>query len=158
MVHKINYKNFLISIFIPIGVGGLSALITRKNMDLYSKISVPILSPPDWIFPIVWTILYLLMGISLYIVVDSKVAKFKKNQAIIVFAIQLLLNFIWSPLFFYYKQFLWCFIILVVMFALVFVMTILFYNISKTAGIIQIPYLMWIVFAGYLNFSIYLIN
>ncbi len=158
MVFKFNLKRFLISIAIPLVVGGLSALITAGSMDIYSDIVIPPLSPPSWLFPVVWTILYTLMGISLYLVWSSDADTNQKRIAFTIFGIQLFLNFIWSPIFFNMQQYLLAFIVLVLLWLFTLGMIIIFYNISKPAGILQIPYLIWLTFAGYLNFAIYLLN
>ena len=158
MILKFNFKRLLVSAIIPLLVGGASALVTRDDMDLYSMINVPPLAPPRWIFPIMWTVLYILMGVSLYIVWNSKVYLEEKSGAIKSFGIQLLLNFIWSPIFFNNQWFLVAFIILVVLWIATLKMIIGFYKISKLAGLLQIPYLLWLSFAGYLNLAIYLLN
>lgn len=158
MVFKFNLKRFLISIAIPLIVGGTSALITSASMDLYSQIVRPPLSPPGWLFPVVWTILYTLMGISLYLVWNSGAGYDQKRNAYIFFAIQLFLNFIWSPIFFGRRQFLLAFAVLVLLWIFTIGMILSFYKISKPAGLLQIPYLLWLTFAGYLNFAIYLLN
>lgn len=158
MVIKFNLKRFLISVAIPLSVGGLSALITKDNMNLYSKIVTPTFTPPGWLFPVVWTILYLLMGVSLYIIWNSEVDVYKKIRAFGIFAIQLSLNFIWSPIFFNMQWFLVALMVLVLLWLFTFGMILSFYNISKIAGILQIPYLLWLTFAGYLNLAIYLLN
>lgn len=158
MVFKFNLKRFLISIAIPLIVGGLSAFITSGNMDIYSQIVRPPLSPPSWLFPVAWSILYLLMGISLYLVWNSDADGNQKRIAFIIFGIQLFLNFIWSPIFFGGRQFLLAFIVLILMWIFTLGMIVSFYRISKPAGLLQIPYILWLSFAGYLNFAIYLLN
>ena len=158
MVFRFNLKRFLISIAIPLITGGLSALITSGNMDLYSQINQPPLAPPSWVFPVVWTILYSLMGISLYLVWNSNASYSDKRRAYIFFGAQLFLNFIWSPIFFGMQQFLLAFIVLIFMWIFTLGMILSFYKISKPAGLLQIPYLLWLTFAGYLNFAIYLLN
>ena len=158
MVFKFDLKRFLISIAIPLGTGGLSALITRGDMDLYSQIVRPELSPPGWIFPVVWSILYLLMGISLYLVWNSNTTYNDKRRAYIFFGVQLFLNFIWSPIFFGAQRFLLAFIVLVLLWLFTLGMILSFYKISKPAGLLQIPYLLWLTFAGYLNLAIYILN
>ncbi|MBQ6885759.1 MAG: tryptophan-rich sensory protein [Clostridia bacterium] len=158
MVIKFNIKRFLISIAIPLSVGGLSALLTKDNMNFYSKIVTPTFVPPGWLFPVVWTILYLLMGVSLYLVWSSEAGIYEKRRALVIFALQLLLNFIWSPIFFNMQWFLMAFIVLVLLWLFTFGMILSFYNISKIAGILQIPYLLWLTFAGYLNLAIYILN
>lgn len=158
MVFKFNLKRFLISLAIPLLVGGLSALITRGNMDLYSKINVPPLAPPGWLFPVVWILLYALMGISLYLVWNSNTSDDKKRIAFILFGVQLFLNFIWSPVFFNMQNFLAALIILTLLWVTTIFMAIAFYKTEKYAGLIQIPYILWLTFAWYLNFAIYLLN
>ena len=158
MVFKFNLKRFLISIAIPLLVGGLSAIITRGDMDLYSQIKNPPLSPPSWLFPVAWSILYTLMGISLYLVWNSNAGYIAKRNAYIFFGVQLFLNFIWSPIFFVGRQFLLAFIVLILMWLFTFGMIVSFFRISKPAGLLQIPYILWLTFAGYLNFAIYLLN
>ena len=158
MVFKFNLKRFLISIAIPLLVGGLSAIITRGDMDLYSQINSPPLAPPGWLFPVAWSILYTLMGISLYLVWNSNARYIAKRNAYIFFGVQLFLNFIWSPIFFVGRQFLLAFIVLILMWLFTFGMIVSFYRISKHAGLLQIPYILWLTFAGYLNFAIYLLN
>lgn len=158
MVFQFNLKRFLISIAIPLVVGGLSAFITRGNMDLYSQINQPPLAPSGWLFPVVWSVLYILMGISLYLVWNGNAAYNEKRRAYIFFGIQLLLNFIWSPIFFGMRQFLLAFVVLILMWIFTLGMILSFYKISKPAGFLQIPYLLWLTFAGYLNFAIYLLN
>lgn len=158
MVFKFNLKSFLISIAIPLVVGGLSAFITRGDMDLYSKINQPPLAPPGWIFPVVWSILYTLMGISLYLVWNSNASFSDKRRAYIFFGVQLFLNFIWSPIFFGMQYFLLAFVVLIFMWLFTVGMILSFYKISKVAGLLQVLYLLWLTFAGYLNFAIYLLN
>lgn len=158
MVVRFNLKKFIISVVIPLAVGGISAIITRGNMDIYSQIVRPPLSPPSILFPIVWTVLYTLMGVSLYIVWNSDAKAYKKQKAFIIFAIQLFLNFIWSPIFFNMQRFLLAFVVLVFLWIFAIVMTFVFYKISKPAGLLQTPYILWLTFAGYLNLAIYLLN
>ena len=158
MVINFNLKKFIISIIIPIAVGGLSAFITKDNMDIYSKISTPALSPPGWVFPVVWSVLYILMGVSLYLVWNNKIYTMLKKAAYTLFAVQLFLNFIWSPIFFNKQWFLLAFIVLVTLWLVTFAMILEFYKLSKPASLLQIPYILWLTFAGYLNLAIYVLN
>ncbi|MBQ2846834.1 MAG: tryptophan-rich sensory protein [Clostridia bacterium] len=152
-------KNHIISIAIALGVGGLSALLTMGNMDLYSEIVKPALAPPSILFPIVWTILYTLMGISSAMVYKERELKTAEtNRALIVYAFNLFLNFFWSIIFFNMRAFLLAFIWLIALWVVILIMIIKFYRIKPLAGILQIPYLLWVTFAGYLNLSIYLLN
>ena len=158
MIFRLNLKCFLTSVAIPLVAGGLSAFITRGNMDLYPMIKSPAFAPPAWLFPIVWGILYFLMGISLYIIRNSKISNFKKQKAYRLFALQLLFNFIWSPIFFNYQRFLLAFFVLILLWITTLLMIVEFNKISKTAARLQIPYIIWLTFAGYLNLAIYLLN
>lgn len=158
MILQINWKKLIISLLIPLAVGGLSAFVTRNNMKFYENVKQPPLAPPGWLFPVVWSILFLLMGISLYLVWVSKADPQQKKTAYAVFALQLFMNFIWSPIFFNMRRYLFAFVILLILWVLIIIMITLFYRISKPAGLLQIPYLLWVTFAGYLNLGIYLLN
>lgn len=124
-------------------------------METFRLVNKPVLAPPGWVFPVAWTILYILMGIASYLVLTSG----KPNDAALtVYGIQLVFNFFWSIIFFNLEMYLFAFIWLVVLWLLIFKTAILFYQISKPAGYLMIPYLLWVAFAGYLNLSIYLLN
>lgn len=152
---KIDWKKLLTSIAIPLIIGGLSALITSGIMANFETINKPALSPPAWLFPVVWTILFTLMGIASYLVATSK----KPNgTALIFYGLQLFFNFFWSIIFFNLEAYLFAFIWLVILWVLILITTVLFYKISKPAGLLMLPYLLWVTFAGYLNFAIYLLN
>lgn len=151
-------KQFLICIAIPLLVGGLSALITRGGMDIFETINKPSLSPPGWLFPVVWTVLFILMGIASYLVLVSGKPQMEINRALLIYGIQLIFNFFWSIFFFNFSLYLFSFIWLVLLWLLILATTVLFYRISKPAGYLMIPYLLWVTFAGYLNFQIYLLN
>lgn len=151
-----NKKNYVLFISVSVLTGLISALLTRNNMNIYDKISTPPLSPPGILFPIVWTILYILMGISAARIYTANNNKWSSSLS--VWSVQLIVNFLWSILFFNYQAFLLSFIWLVLLLILIMIMIILFYKIDKAAGLIQIPYFLWVTFAGYLNFAIYLLN
>ncbi len=156
---KENIKNYIVSSIIALAVGGLSALLTSGNMDLYSEITKPPLAPPSILFPIVWTILYILMGISAALIYGEKDSKPDEvKRALTVYGINLFLNFFWSIIFFNIRAFLFSFIWLVALWIVILVMIIRFYKIKPIAGILQIPYLLWVTFAGYLNLAIFLLN
>ncbi len=148
--------SFLICVFIPLAVGGLSAFLTKDAMSNYSQVIKPGITPPAVIFPIVWTILYLLMGISSFIICSSDSSM--KQSALNWYAIQLLFNFIWSIIFFNLQNYLFSFIWLIALIICIIIMMVKFYKISPPAAYLQIPYLLWCAFAAYLNFSIYLLN
>lgn len=152
---KIEWKKLISCIAIPLIVGGVSALLTRGSMETFASVNKPPLSPPGWLFPIVWTILYILMGVASYLVLTSG----KMNRtALTVYGIQLAFNFLWPILFFNLELYLFSFIWLVILWLLILITTVLFYIISKPAGYLMIPYLLWVTFAGYLNLAIYLLN
>ena len=155
----IKLKPFIIGILIPLSVGGLSALITRPNMNLYSVIKPPPLAPPAWLFPVAWIILYILMGISSALIyTDRRASETDKKSALYTYALSLVFNFFWSIIFFNLRAFLFSFVWLLVLLFLI-VRTIMKYRkINKTAAYLQIPYLVWVIFAGYLNFAIYILN
>ncbi len=155
---KINWKKLIICLAIPLGVGGLSAWLTRGTMDMYAACEKPSLSPPGWIFPIVWTILYLLMGWASYLVLESSGAQEQKNQALTLYGLQLGLNFLWPLVFFRAGELLAAFGVLVLLWAAIYLTIRSFSKLRELAGDLLLPYLLWVSFAGYLNLGIYLLN
>ena len=149
-----NKTHFIIFILIPLAVGVLSSLFSG-NMS-YSAFNKPSFSPPSNLFPIVWTVLYILMGISSYIIYSSNSPN--KEKALTTYVIQLFFNFFWSILFFGFSQYLLAFLWLLVLIILILVMIYQFYQIQPLAAYLQIPYLLWCLFAAYLNFTIYMLN
>lgn len=149
-------KPYIISIAIALGVGALSAFFTSDSMDIYQTLVKPSLAPPSFIFPIVWTILFILMGISSAIVYQKGGKDSKK--ALKTYAIQLIVNFFWSIIFFNLNLYLLSFVWLILLWYLIIVMIKEFKEISPLAAYLQIPYLLWVTFAGYLNFMIYILN
>lgn len=139
-----------IAILIPLAVGSISALLSR-NMALYSSLSKPAFSPPAFLFPLVWTILYILMGISSYLIYSSD--SDQKSDALKTYALQLFFNFCWSIIFFRFSLYLPALIWLVILILLIIKMIRQFYLINPTAAYLQIPYLLWCLFAAYLNFQ-----
>ena len=152
-------KPYVISIALALAVGGLAAFITRNDMDLYSEIVLPPLAPPSILFPIVWSILYVLMGISAAMVyLRSDSAPTAVHDALSVYGINLVLNFMWSILFFKFRVFLFAFFWLLALLAVIIKMIMDFKKIKPIAGYLQIPYAIWVAFAGYLNFAIWWLN
>lgn len=136
---KINYKLLAIFVLVPLLLGTVVGLITVPGSNIDSII-------PSWIFPVVWTILYILMGISSYIV-------YQKNKEIPkIYIIQLLVNLFWSFIFFVFKQKISAFILIIILIVLVILMIIEFLKKDKVAGYLQIPYLIWLFIAAYLNY------
>ena len=147
-------KIYAKSILIPVIIGGVIGLIISRSID-YNSLQKPPLSPPSILFPIVWTILYVLMGIS-YGILDSKSLIELKTK--IIYSLQLFVNATWSLIFFTLKWRLFAFIWIIILDVLVIVMIIDFFKKNKTAGLLQSPYLLWIIFASYLNLGVYLLN
>ena len=152
-------KPFVISILIPLAVGGLAAFLTRNNMDIYSELIQPPLAPPAILFPIVWTILYILMGISAAIIYINRNKKpVIATRSLRIYSASLFVNFLWSILFFNFRAFLFSFIWLLLLLFLVIYTIILYRRIKSIAAYLQIPYALWVAFAGYLNFAIWILN
>ncbi len=153
---NISKKSLIISVLIPLAIGGLSALITSDAFKQYQTYERPPLSPPSWLFPVVWTILYILMGISSYLVYQRKGTLL--NKELIIYAVSLVLNFAWPIAFFVFEASFFSFIWLIALLVVVIIMTYWFYQISQLAGLLQIPYILWLTFAAYLNLGVYLLN
>lgn len=147
---KIDIKKLIISILIPVGLGFIIGLITNNSMETFNNLVKPKLSPPGILFPIVWTILYTLMGISSYLVRDSECKT--------IYYFQLFFNLFWSIIFFSFDLKLIAFLWILILIYLVVKMIMCFYKENKLAAYLQIPYLLWLLFAAYLNLSIYLLN
>lgn len=154
---KIQWKTLIICIAIPLAVGGLSALLTQNSMMAFGELTQPKLSPPAWLFPVVWSILYVFMGVASYLIVTSDKPA-RSRTALTVYGIQLFFNFFWSIIFFRFEAYLFAFVWLVLLWLFVLLNTVLFSRIRKSAGYLMIPYLLWVTFAGYLNLGIYLLN
>lgn len=148
-------EQLIIAILIPIFIGVLSAFFSG-NMSIFSTINKPSLTPPGFIFPIVWIILYALMGISSYLIYESDSPD--KLRALKIYSLQLFFNFFWSIFFFRFNMYLFSFIWLLAMIALIIMMIYEFYKINMLAAYLQIPYLIWCLFAAYLNLMIFKLN
>lgn len=152
---KINWKKLILIIIVTFLVGSFFSIFTMNNMDTFSELNKPI-EIPGILFPIVWSILYLLMSISYYIVSNKKDED--KKEAEVAYAIQLIINSLWSLIFFGFDAYLFAFIWLLLLLISIIIMIIRFYKVDKSAAYLQIPYLLWVIFAGYLNISIYFLN
>ena len=149
---KINIKHLVISIIISLFTGIFSTIITGNGITEYKDMYKPFLSPPAIIFPIVWTILYILMGISSYLIYESDSMEIQK--ALHIYAVSLILNALWPVWFFNLKAYTFAFIWLVVLWMVIIVMVNEFGKINRRAGILLLPYFFWVSFAGYLNLCI----
>ena len=172
---KINWKALVISILIPLAVGGLAGLLSMGGMESFSTMNQPPLSPPAWVFPVAWTILYTFMGISSYLIYVSESDTLKhgnlntpvnkntkenngKSKALTTYGYQLLVNFLWPVFFFNFQWYFFAFLWLALLWILVAKMILEFGEISKAAALLNIPYLLWLSFAGYLNLGVWLLN
>lgn len=153
---KINIGKLALAVFLCLAAGGIGSLFTRPAVtNWYVTLEKPFFSPPNWLFAPVWTVLFLLMGVSLYLVlVSSK----PKKPAIAVFAIQLVLNVFWSVLFFGLRTPFFAMFEIIVLWAAIAITIKKFYEVDKTAAMLLLPYLVWVSFATVLNFAIWLLN
>ena len=147
-------KIYAKSILIPVGIGLIIGVITSSSIQ-YNTLIKPVLAPPSIVFPIVWTILYVLMGVSYGILKSKSLVNLEIN---FIYYLQLFVNALWSIIFFVFEWRLFAFIWLLILILLIIMMIIEFYQKDKVAGLLQIPYLLWALFASYLNLSIYLLN
>lgn len=150
-------KLFL-SVLLPLTVGGIAGALTSDSVDVYKSLVLPNAAPPAGVFPVVWTVLYILMGIAAYLVWKSNADQTDKKCALILYLVQLAVNFIWPLLFFKLDHYLFAFIWLMALLVLIVLTIMAFSKISKLAARLMIPYLLWVLFASYLNLSVYLLN
>ena len=148
----------LAALLLPPGVGAIAGLFTAKAIpEWYATLNQPSFNPPNWVFGPVWITLYIIMGISLFMVWKLEAGK-QRNQAILVFMVQLLLNFCWSFFFFYFKMIGVALADIVVLWLMIVVMQVRFYKLKPVAAYINIPYLLWVTFATALNATYFLLN
>ena len=147
-----------IAVLLPVAVGTVAAYFTKGAQLAFGMMSKPPLSPPAWVFPVVWTILYVLMGIASYIIWRQGFERDDVKAALKIYLVQLAFNFFWSIFFFNLEWYLFSFIWLAALWGLILVTILKFNKISKAAAYLMIPYLAWVTFAGYLNLGIYMLN
>lgn len=152
--HNIHWKNLITAVAIPLAAGGLSAWITMDGMKAFETVNQPPLTPPMWLFPVVWSILFVLMGIASYLVVMQKV-RTRKPSPCMLYSLSLifLVHLVLQPGMVSFA-FLW----LVALWILIIATTVAFYRISKPAAWLMLPYLVWVAFAGYLNLGVWWLN
>lgn len=156
MLHKI--IKLFICIATPLVLGSISGIVTSKEItSWYLYLNKPAFNPPNYLFAPVWTTLYILMGVSLYVII-SKATTINKTKAYLFFGLQLWLNFLWSFIFFYFHQVGLAFIEIIAIWFSIISMIYFFYPISKQAAWLNVMYLLWVSFATVLNGSIYIIN
>ncbi len=135
--------------------GGAAALLTRGGVSDFAALEKSPLTPPGYVFPIVWTALYILMGVASYLVA---VSGGDVKTPLTLYALSLAANFLWPVVFFNFEAYLLAFFVIIVLWVLVLLTAVSFYKVSPAAGYLMIPYLLWVTFAAYLNFSVYLLN
>ena len=152
------WKTYAIWILIAEAVGGLSGWLTRRGAQQYAETTAkPPLSPPAWVFPVVWTLLFALMGIGAARI-WMRQPSLRRTRALELFAVQLGFNFFWSIIFFNFQQFGLALLWLLILWALIVWMILAFRRVDRPAALLQIPYLLWVSFAAYLNLGVWLLN
>lgn len=160
----VNYKlstvpKFFLSIFIPLMFGYLGSIITISEIPTwYASLSKPSWAPPNWLFGPIWTTLYILMGISLFLVWREGFNRRDVRFALLIFGAQLVLNLLWSIVFFSFHSLFGSFILIMILWIAILANIIAFYVISRPAGLLLVPYIIWVSIASYLNYSVYLLN
>lgn len=155
---KIKPGVLAVSIAIPLAAGAIAGLASAGSMDALEALTKPPLSPPGWLFPVVWSILYVMMGIASYLVFTSGADRKSIKTALTVYGVQLFFNFAWTFLFFNFELYGLAFVWLLVLWILITFNIALFSQINKTAAYLMVPYLIWVTFAAYLNLAIALLN
>ncbi len=149
----------IVSVGIPMSIGGIAGYFTSSSVDgWFTTIVKPSFNPPNWLFAPVWTALYIMMGIAFYIVWISDADKKTKNTAILIYAFQLVANFLWSFIFFYTQQPGWALVDIGLMWILILLTIFQFGKISSAAAWLLVPYICWVSFASILNFAIWKLN
>lgn len=157
-MNKKEVIKLLVSIVLPLSLGAIAGMFTSQSVSgWYETLNRPSFNPPNWIFGPVWTTLYILMGISLYLIWKQDVSK-ERNRAILVFLVQLILNFCWSFIFFYFNLIGIALLEIILLWINILIMLVLFYRIRPLAAYINIPYFIWVTFATILNASYYFLN
>lgn len=158
MVMKIDLKKLIKNLAIPLAVGLIAGFLTRGGVEEFNKTAdKPFFMPPAIIFPIAWTVLYVLMGIATYFI-ELSPQRENKAYAMKLYYIQLGFNFLWSFIFFSWGSYLLALLWLIAMLILIVITTLEFYKIEPKAAYFMVPYVIWVAFAGVLNFSVYLLN
>ncbi len=155
---KFSLTDLLIFIVSAELTGAVSALLSGRFSSLYAEIRNPPLSPPGWVFPVVWTLLYALMGLGAYLVFRNEDFGTERSTALGIYVIQLGVNFLWSIFFFRFRLFGVAAFTALILAVLVAAMVLSFRKISRTAAVLNIPYLLWSVFAAYLAFGVWILN
>ncbi len=155
---RTNWKTLLIFLAIPVAIGLLSALVSMAGMKHFDEVAKPPHTPPGWVFPAAWTVLYLLMGYAAYVVWRSDAPRRAVDHAMVWYGAQLAANFLWSPLFFRWELYLPALIWLALMLVLVALTLVRFWRLERKAGWLFVPYILWTMFALWLNAGVWSLN
>lgn len=148
----------VISILVPLAPGAIAGRFTAQAVpEWYASLNRPSFNPPNWIFGPVWTVLYVLLGISLYLIWKQIPSK-QRNNALLIFSLQMFLNFIWSFVFFYFNQIGLALIVIIGLWISIVFMLISFYKLKPSAAYLNLPYLLWVTFASVLNAGYFILN
>ena len=153
-----NFLALLKNIILPVGGALIVGFMTKGGMNIYNSLKKPVITPPSIVFPIVWTILYVLMGIAAYRIYMNNRSGRDDKGAYFYYLIQLAINFLWSFIFFNFRLYGISFILIIVLLVLIIVTTIKFFKNDKLSGFLMIPYILWVSFASVLTFFIYMLN
>lgn len=156
IINKINWKRLLSSIGLSLGVGVIAGLLTRGSVADYALLEKPSFAPPGWLFPLVWGLLYILLGISSYLIYESMCAN--RTNALRLYGIQLAVNFLWPIIFFNLKLYFVAFLWILLLWVLIILMIVSFFRCNKTAAYLQIPYFLWVTFATALTYTVTMMN
>ena len=156
--NKFDFTGLLKNILISVGGGILVGFITRNSMSVYNGLKKSFLTPPNSIFSIVWIILYILMGIAAYRIYMNNKAEKNDYNGYFYYLVQLLVNFLWSIIFFNLRLYGISFILIIILLVLIIITTIKFFKVDKISGVLMIPYILWVTFASYLSFYIWMFN
>jgi tryptophan-rich sensory protein len=155
---SVNILKFIVSIVIPLGLGSVAGLVTSEAIpEWYASLNRPSFSPPNWLFGPVWTSIYILLGISLFLVWKQPSGS-DRNKALFIFAVQMALNFAWTFIFFYFKMLQLALIEIVVLWFSILFMMFWFYKVKSLAAYLNIPYILWVTFATILTAGYYYLN
>ena len=161
-IFKVNgnfkFLALLKNIILPVGGAIIVGFMTKGGMNIYNSLKKPIITPPSIVFPIVWTILYVLMGIAAYRIYMNNRSGRDDKGAYFYYLIQLSINFLWSFIFFNFRLYGISFILIIVLLVLIIITTIKFFKNDKLSGFLMIPYILWVSFASVLTFFIYMLN
>ena len=158
MTHELKLRQLIPALLLPLAVGAAAGFLTKDGMMMYTIMAKPPLSPPAWLFPVVWTGLYIMMGLASALVWSAGVSVSRRDRALSAYALSLVANFVWPFLFFWLELYNVAFFWLLMLWGIVAVCTLLFWYIRKSAGLLMLPYIVWLGFAAYLNLGVWILN